>query len=195
MGRNLHGPQSYSSLPPLVLTIYLANNPTTRKNIFLWRLKCVTVCPIVYTLCLHFFDCKYYWLVVWYEASGFYSINTITLLGLLLDILLLPCVMEILKLWFCRTAPSHTSVVHRWGRYWGWQTQNLGPGPGLRLSCLACSTSALSPSGLAFPFCPVEGWSQQDWLLCSCQLDQLLSTTPGRGRASFPARRHLGPDL
>lgn len=54
-----------------------------------------TVHPFVHTSLLvnvHCNDMK-----VWYEPSGFcYSINTGTSLGLLLDILLLPCVLKVL---------------------------------------------------------------------------------------------------
>ena len=53
--------------------------------------------------------------LVWIKASDFcYTINTGSLPGLLLDILLLPCVMEILKLWIYRTGPfmcsSHSQM-------------------------------------------------------------------------------------
>jgi hypothetical protein len=44
--------------------------------------------------------------LAWLEASGFcYTINTGSSPGLLSDILLLPCVMESLQLWFCRAGP------------------------------------------------------------------------------------------
>ena len=44
--------------------------------------------------------------LVQFEVSGFcYTINTGSLLGLLSDILLLPCVMEILQLRICNTGP------------------------------------------------------------------------------------------
>jgi hypothetical protein len=47
----------------------------------------------------------------WFEAWGFcYTINTGSSLGLLLDILLLLCIMEILQLWICRAYPfTHDS--------------------------------------------------------------------------------------
>jgi hypothetical protein len=58
------------------------------------------------------------WLV-WYEASGFcYAINTGISWGLLSDILLLPCVMEVLQLWIRRTGTIVCSAVHQWGRCW-----------------------------------------------------------------------------
>jgi hypothetical protein len=45
-------------------------------------------------------------LLVWYEASGFcYSIDPGISLGLLSDILLLPCVMKILYFWIYSTCP------------------------------------------------------------------------------------------
>jgi hypothetical protein len=43
--------------------------------------------------------------LVWFEASGFcYTINPGSSLGLFSDILLLPCVMEILEVWICQTS-------------------------------------------------------------------------------------------
>ena len=52
---------------------------------------------------------------VWFEASGFcYTFNTGFSPGLLLDSLLLPCVMEILKFWSAGPGPSCTPAVHRW---------------------------------------------------------------------------------
>ena len=46
--------------------------------------------------------------LVWFEASGFcYTINTGSSLGLLLDTLLSPCVMEILQLWFSARVALH----------------------------------------------------------------------------------------
>jgi hypothetical protein len=45
-------------------------------------------------------------LEIWYEASGFcYYIKIGTLRGLVLNIQVLPCVMEILQLWVCMTGP------------------------------------------------------------------------------------------
>jgi hypothetical protein len=45
-----------------------------------------------------------------FEASDFsYTINTGTSPGLLSDILLLPCVREILQLWICTLA-----ALHKW---------------------------------------------------------------------------------
>jgi hypothetical protein len=54
---------------------------------------------------------------VWSKTSGFcYTINTGSLLGLLLDVLLLPCVMEILQLWIYRTGSftSSSDSYMRW---------------------------------------------------------------------------------
>lgn len=42
-------------------------------------------------------------------------LSTESSLGLVLDIQLLPCVMEILKLCFCRTSTSHAPALLRWG--------------------------------------------------------------------------------
>ena len=48
--------------------------------------------------------------MVWFQASGFcYTINTGSSPELFLDILPLPCVMELLQLWFCRTLPFKCS--------------------------------------------------------------------------------------
>lgn len=44
--------------------------------------------------------------LVWFEVSSFCdTINTKSSLGLLLAVLLLPCVMETLQLWIIRTSP------------------------------------------------------------------------------------------
>jgi hypothetical protein len=77
-----------------------------RKGDRRWKLYCVTVCHTAYSfvhtsflanvLCNESLVC--------FKASGFcYTISTGPSLGLLLDMLLFPCVMEILKLWICRT--------------------------------------------------------------------------------------------
>lgn len=77
------------------------------KNSFR-KLQCVTLCPIVYHLVhnslLANVDCNKS--LVLSEASGFcYFINTRTALGLLSDILSLPCVMLILQYQICKTCP------------------------------------------------------------------------------------------
>ena len=42
--------------------------------------------------------------MVWFQASGFcYTISTGAVQGLLPDILLSPCIMEVLQLWFWGT--------------------------------------------------------------------------------------------
>jgi hypothetical protein len=59
--------------------------------------------------------------LVCFKASGFcYTINTGSSPGLLSDILLLPCVMEFLKLWICRTGPfaRSSSSQMRWTLGW-----------------------------------------------------------------------------
>jgi hypothetical protein len=51
----------------------------------------------------------------WFEASGFCStVNTGSSLGLLLDILLFPCVMEILQLWIYRSWPPSQARILPW---------------------------------------------------------------------------------
>jgi hypothetical protein len=57
-----------------------------------------TVYSFIYTSFLANVHCNEF--LVWFKASGFcYTINIGSSLGLLLDILLLPCIMEILQLW------------------------------------------------------------------------------------------------
>jgi hypothetical protein len=61
------------------------------------------------------------------EASGFRNtINTGSSPGLLSDILLLPCVMEVLQLWICRVVSFCAPAIHKWGRCWGGTTQSPG---------------------------------------------------------------------
>jgi hypothetical protein len=64
---------------------------------------CSTVRPfVVYTSLLAKVHCNES--LVWYEASGFcYSISTITKLGLFMDVLMLPCVMEIPWFWIYKS--------------------------------------------------------------------------------------------
>jgi hypothetical protein len=69
--------------------------------------------------------------LVWFKASGFcYTINTGSSLGLLCDILLLPCVMEILQLGSVGQAPLCAPTVYWWGRCWSGQAQTLDLGLG-----------------------------------------------------------------
>lgn len=50
--------------------------------------------------------------LAWFEAPGFlYTISTGSLPGLFSDILLLPCVREVLHLWICRTSPVLDEVA------------------------------------------------------------------------------------
>ena len=59
----------------------------------------ISLCPYIFTSSVHFNES-----LVWYEVSGFCdTISTGSSQGLLLDILLLFCVMEILQFWICRT--------------------------------------------------------------------------------------------
>lgn len=79
-----------------------------------------TVYPAVHTSLLanvHFSES-----LVWSGASGVYSINTGSSRGHLVDILLLPWVMEILQCWIFKTSPLHALIAYRWGRCWGGPT-------------------------------------------------------------------------
>lgn len=73
---------------------------------------CVTVCPTV---------CPFVHMsLVWLEAYGFcYTIYTGSLQELLPNVLLLPCVMEVLQ-----------DQSFLWRRCWGGPSQSPGPGPG-----------------------------------------------------------------
>ena len=65
------------------------------------------------------------------KVSGFcYTTNTGLSLGLLLDILLLSCVMEILQFWICRVGPSHAPKVNRFGGCWSGLVHSPGSGHG-----------------------------------------------------------------
>ena len=76
-----------------------------------------------------------------------YSIDTETSLELLLDILLLPDVIEILKLWICRTSSFMCSGSSSIGRCWCEPSQSPGSGPGRYLSGSVASSSSPTPSG------------------------------------------------
>jgi hypothetical protein len=80
--------------------------------------------PFVHTSLLANIHCSES--LVWLETSGFfYTINTVSSLGLLLAIQLSPCVGEILQLWLYRAGPfAHSSGC------WGEPTQSPGSGPG-----------------------------------------------------------------
>lgn len=82
-----------------------APSPQQDKN-HLWKLYCVTVHPrvnpFVYTPLFANGHCKES--LIWFEAAGFcYTISTGTSLGLLSNIWMMPCVMEILSFWICKT--------------------------------------------------------------------------------------------
>ena len=79
------------------------------------------------------------------EASGFcYTIENRPSLGLLLDILLLPCVMRILKLWIYRTSTFICSNRSWMGWILGWA--NYSPGScGCRVGQPASIATARSP--------------------------------------------------
>jgi hypothetical protein len=58
-----------------------------------------------------------------------------TSLGLLSDLLLMPCVMEVLWLWICRNSPSCAPALQRrgtcWGAAWAWVVAELVSPPAL----------------------------------------------------------------
>lgn len=94
-----------------------------KKNQF-WQGSCScdiashTVNPSVHILLVRV---HYKESLVWFEVSGFcYTINAGSSPELLLVILLLPCAVEILKLWVCRTGPimyssrSQMGWLSRW---------------------------------------------------------------------------------
>jgi hypothetical protein len=88
--------------------------PTKRKNILLVEsVVCDNSVSHTISVCPHFFTCKYslQWVTGLVQDLCFcYTINTGSSLRFLLDTLLLPCVMEILQLWICRTSPfTHSS--------------------------------------------------------------------------------------
>ena len=73
-----------------------------------WKLQCDTVShtvtPFIHLSLLASVHCRVS--LVWLEASGFYyTINAGPSLKLLLDILLLPFVVQTLQFWVCRTSP------------------------------------------------------------------------------------------
>jgi hypothetical protein len=96
-----------------------------------------TVYPFIHTSLLANVRCSE--CLIWFEASGFcYTINPGTSVGLLLTILLLPCVTELLELCIYRTgffACSSGSLV---GYMWDRPTQSPGSGPEWYLSWSAC---------------------------------------------------------
>jgi hypothetical protein len=97
---------------------------------------CHSVYPFVYTSLLANIHCNES--MVWFVASGFcYTINTGSSPGLLLDILLPPCVMEILQLWICNTGPfTYSSIIDiGWANTkpwtWAWVVSELVSPPAL----------------------------------------------------------------
>ena len=74
----------------------------------MYAIVCPTVFPFAHTYLLA--NVHYSESLVWFQ--GFcYTINTGSSLGFLSDALLLPCVMEILQLWICRTGPAVHGIV------------------------------------------------------------------------------------
>ena len=101
-----HASQFHSPSPPFVPTLHSCNLPPNRekKNLIVEAVACHSVpygiCSVYTSLLAHVHSNNS---LVWFKASGFcYPIKTGCSLGLLLDILLLPCVMGILYFWICR---------------------------------------------------------------------------------------------
>jgi hypothetical protein len=118
--------------------------------------------------CQNSFSCTHcHESLVWFEASGF-CYNTGSSLGLLSDAVLLPCVMELLQLWVCRTL-SWVPGAHSWHRCWGEPNQNPGSGPRWWPCLSAYRVSCALVPGLALLGCPGKGtWgSRLDYLLTS----------------------------
>jgi hypothetical protein len=87
---------------PSISVLPTYNFPTKQQQILAWKLQ--SVYTFAQTGLLANVHCKES--LVWLEVSGFcYTINTGTSPRLLSDIQLLPCVTEILQLWFCRAGP------------------------------------------------------------------------------------------
>jgi hypothetical protein len=100
---------------------------------------CPTVCPFAHTALLA--NVQSNDSLIWFEISDFcYIINTEP--GLL-SVVLLPCVIEVLQLWFCS---FFASAVHRCGRYWGGSTRGLDLS--LAGGCVVQAASALEPMPL-----------------------------------------------
>ena len=72
-----------------------------------WHSELQSKYPYIFTC-----KCVLQKVIVWFKASGFYyTVDAGPSLGLFLDSLLLPCVMEILQLWVCRTDPFMYSSI------------------------------------------------------------------------------------
>lgn len=94
-----HVLQSHSS-PSLSISALLPLSLSKQNKVLLLKLWCVTMChtvyPFVQAALLANFHCSEY--LVLFKAPGFcYTMNTVSLLGPLLDILLLSSVIEILQ--------------------------------------------------------------------------------------------------
>lgn len=90
-----------------------------------------------------------------------YTIKDGPSLGLFLDIPLLPCVMEVLKTWDCRTVPPHLQMRWTLGKTWCWAwtvvvlnppALHSPPGHGSERSSIVLSNSLLAAMH--------KGWSQ-----------------------------------
>lgn len=144
--------------------------------------------------------------LVWFEASGFYhTISTGSSLRLLSDIILmLPCVMEILQLQFCRTRPLY-SLQKFTDRLDVGVDQvkilDLCQGSG----CAAQPTSSPAPSppgitnfpalarqGLGPALLIVAGDKRQDCLFCALVL-RVSFPAPMSPRPAFPHTQEMGP--
>ena len=122
--------------------------------------------------------------LVWFEAAGFfYTINSASLLRLLLDILFLPCLMAILQLCICRTSPfliSSSSLMENMleranSKLWIWpwvvaELVSLSALPRLIQNCIWQGTepSLLSCSFMVGTFGRVHPILQLTWAAQWC---------------------------
>lgn len=82
----------------------------------------------------------------------------VSVLWLLLDILLLPNVMEILQFWICSPTLSYTSADHTWGRCWvGLGGRWVGQSASFPMSSgFCCYTRVMSSPALPWLAHPVQ---------------------------------------
>lgn len=127
--------------------------------------------------------------LVWFEAFGIcYNIYSESSQGPFSNILLLPCVMEILKLWFCRTGPIYAQQQFI-DRIDGGMDQLKALDLGLGGSWLVPM-----PLGPALLLCPGKGWVQ---FFCLLQLTRSRTSCTQTIRFSGPAmpQQEMGPSL
>lgn len=124
-------------------------------------------------------DCKES--LVCIEASGFCdTLCTWSLPGLLLDILLLPCVMKILPFGSAGPAFSQTPAGNSWQKMLGWANSKAWIWPGSYLSWSAChlswahTTKVNSPAILQLVYLMLQPVRAVSALLPSCLQGHLI---------------------